>query len=271
MTTNLALREPTLPGLLPDAEALALADSFKTELDGHRIILDRMPTAVERQMMVRRSSEIGAALKPLSIAQIPAAAEAIAGLLVGYGYARGDRAAEQTVTVYVKHLEQVPLFAIRAACEDVKAGRVFDVDQRTGNRKPLNPDKEPSTIRLRQIAQKHVDALEAERWRFDKVLMAKRALPPPADPAMRKRIEKLFFGLRERLAANMAGEDLAAAEDAVRKTEAKIESRRLEVAAEYERLGVEPVSIAGTVVSPELARKYGLASRRLEDDEPRSD
>ena len=264
---QVATRDPTLPGLLPDVEAMALADSFRTHVDGIELVIDRMPTTIERQTMKRRSDEIGAALRSVTHSDRVAAAEEIAGLLVAYGYARGDREAAQTVAVYVKHLETMPLFAIRAACEDVKAGRVFDIDQRTGNRKPISPDKEPSTIRLRMVAQKHVDKLEAERWQFEKVLMAKRALPPPADPAMRKRVEGLFVDLKNTLAANMAGEDLAAAESAARRTQSETERRQREVAAEYERLGVEPVTIAGVMMSPELAHKSGISPKPAPRDD----
>jgi hypothetical protein len=261
MNTTVAARAPTLPGLLPDVEALRLAESFRTYEEYGQAVLDRMPTADEKQAMTRRSQDIASALKLIGdgVMAKAEAAEIIAGLLVGYGYARGDKAAAQTVTVYVKHLETVPLFAIRAACEDVKAGRVFDVDRRTGNRVPLSPDKEPSTVRLRAVAQKHVDALLAEQWKFDRVLRAKRALPPPVPEAERARIAAKFANLGEDLKAATADDDLERENVAARVAERMNAARDEDILAEYARLGVEPVRSGGLLVSPELARRTGRA------------
>ena len=261
MNTTVAVRSPTLPGLLPDVEALRLAESFRRFDEYGQAVLDRMPTALERQIMLARSADIAAALAPVSDRPTvrAEAAEIIAGLLVGYGYARGDKAAAQTITVYVKHLDSVPLFAIRAACEDVKAGRVFDVDPKTGNRKPLNPDKEPSTIRLRTVAQKHVDDLRAEQWKFDRVLRAKRALPPPASEEERARLASKLANLGEDLRAKAATEDLDREAVAARVADAMNVARDRDILAEYARLGVEPVRSGSLLVSPELARRTGRA------------
>src|SRR3990167_4735563 len=121
MSTQVAMREPTLPGLLPNVEAFELAKSSGATLDGFEMVIVRMPTAAERQIMTSRNAALSQALTPISESR-EAQAEAatvVASLLVGYGSTRRDKAAAETVTVYLEHLRRVPLFAIRAACEDV--------------------------------------------------------------------------------------------------------------------------------------------------------
>lgn len=242
MINNLIVPEPTLPGLVPDLEAARLADSFRPVHEGQHVVIDRKPTDAERAILEKRLAAINAELLPISTnaAARGAAAEVIAGLLVGYGYARGDKRAAQTVTVYVNHLETVPLFAVRAACEDVKSGRVFDTDKRTGNRVPLSPDKEPSTIRLRAVAQRHVDVLKTERWRFQRVLTAKIA-PPPISDVERARVAAGFEALKDELVTRNAETNLAEQAASAAVAEADLKRIREAILAEYRREGLEPV------------------------------
>ena len=273
MNTSIATRAPTLPGLLPDVEALRLAEGFRAQEQDGQMVLARMPTPDEKETLARRTAEIAIVLEPVGSDRMrqAEASEIIAGLLVGYGYARGDKAAAQTVAVYVKHLDMLPVFAIRAACEDVKAGRVYDIDARTGNRKPISPDKEPSTVRLRQVAEKHVDALLAEKWKFDRVLRAKRALPPPLDEAGRVRMAAKLIGLKEDLQAADAEEDLEREAAAARLAERQNASRDDMILAEYKQLGIEPIYAAnGILVSPSLAKMTGALVNRV-DRKPQAD
>ena len=261
---QIARAEQTLPGLLPDVEALDLARGFRVVVEGLEVLVDRMPTMIEREIMASRAGAIGQALTPIAERREDRedAAAAIASMLVGYNSTRKDKAAAETVTVYLEHLKGVPLFAIRAACEDVKAGRVYDVEKRTGNRIPLDPDFPPSTVRLRMVAQKHVEVLQNERWQFAKVLRAKRAIAPPPDEAQRKRVSELFKDLQAKMTASIATEDLDRTAELARKTEDQRRRRDCEILAEYERLGVEPLRIAGVLVSPELAQSQGMYSRK---------
>jgi hypothetical protein len=258
MNTQLVNQDPTLPGLLPNVEVLRLAQSFRTYDEGGELVIDRMPSAAERHLLIERSQELGVALQPIaerSANQVEAGA-VIAALLVGYGISRNDKSSGQTIAVYIKHLESVPLFAIKAACDDVRFGRVYDVDRRTGNRIPLDPDYPPSTVRLRMVAQKHIDAMFAEKYAFDKVLRAKRALPALPSEAERARVSEQLKGLARDIAARSASEDLEGIERAARRAE---ESRSLSerlILAEYARLGMKPERVAGILVSPELARKH---------------
>ncbi len=259
MSKQLAAHEPTLPGLLPDAEALRLAEVFRAKFEGSCFVVERMPTTVERQTLQRRSAQLTEVLRPIGDGGgRVAASEAIAGLLVAYGYGRNDPRADETITVYVKHLSEVPLFAIRAACEDVRAGRVHDVDRRTGNRVPLSPDKEPSTIRLRAVAQKHVDRVAAEKYAFDKVLMAKRAVEPPASDAERAAVGARFQELAADLARQTAKKELDDAEELAAEVEARRARGDRLIEAEYEALGLTPVrNSAGTLVSLSMMKASG--------------
>lgn len=274
MTTDLTIREPTLPGLLPNVEAINLANSFGAALDGSGYVVARMPTLLERQVLSSRSSAIERALRPIRETREDraAAGEAIAGLLVGYGYARNDPAAEQTIAVYVKHLETIPLFAVVAACEDVRAGLVYDVERRTGNRIPLSPDKEPSTIRLRAVAQKHVDKLADEKYRFDRVLRANRTLPAPIGEAERAVVADKFKELQadmvRRAAASGLGTELTPAErEKLQAARAAAEDRRRAAAerlivGEYEGLGLAPVrSPNGILISLAMMLSNGWVVR----------
>lgn len=246
------VHEPTLPGLLPDKDALDVARSFTTVLDGHEFLIDRMLDQAERDVLTRRASALSDVLMPLSKRRSDqvAAASVIAALLVGYGVGRKDRAAAETVTVYLEHLKSVPLFAIRAACEDVKAGRVFDVDRRTGNRTPLDPDFPPSTVRLRAVAEKHVKAVEDEKFVFDRVLRAKRTLPPPIPEAERRIVAARFKELTDDMHRREAQQDLDRVEARARTDEeARARGDRL-IEVEYRSAGLEPVrNGAGMLVS----------------------
>ena len=259
MNTQVAVREQTLPGLLPNEEALELANGFGATLEGFEVLIVRMPTATERQIMTSRNAALVEALTPIGESRDAQseAATVVASLLVGYGSTRRDKAAAETVTVYLEHLRGVPLFAIRAACEDVKAGRVYDVERRTGNRIPLDPDFPPSTIRLRQVAQKHVDAMELERSRFDRVLRAKKTLPPPICEEERRAVGERFRELQADMARRVAEGDL---EETARKArladEARTRNERL-IVAEYEALGLEPVRSGGVLCSLSMMKAAG--------------
>ena len=265
--------EQTLPGLLPDVEALELARGFRVVVEGLEVLVDRMPTMVEREIMMARAGAIGRALAPIGERREDReeAAAAIASMLVGYNSTRKDKAAAETVTVYLQHLKGVPLFAIRAACEDVKAGRVYDVEKRTGNRIPLDPDFPPSTVRLRLVAQKYVEQLQGERWQFEKVLRAKRTIAAPPSEAERQRVGELFKDLQATMTASVAGDDLERAAELERKTEEQRRARDREILAEYERLGIEPMRMAGVLISPELVRSQRMYSRHVRADESDED
>lgn len=181
---------PTLPGLLPDIEALRLADGLYVGIDGAEVLVRRLPTQVERQMLDRRRAEIEAVMAPVAASRGEGenARALIAQLLTGYGNTRQDKSATDTRETYYQHLRKMPLFAIRRAIDDVLNFRVYDVDPKTGGRTPLSVDFAPSPIRMRAVAQKHVDALGDEQWRIERVLRARRTIAPTISEEERARV-----------------------------------------------------------------------------------
>lgn len=262
---QLTTTEPTLPGLLPNVEALALANSFGARLEVYEVMVVRMPTMAERQILSSRNDALAGALTPIGDRREDqvTAASVIASLLVGYSSARKDKSAAETVTVYLEHLKTVPLFAIRAACEDVKAGRVYDVERRTGNRIPLDPDFPPSTVRLRSVAQKHVEVMASEKYRFELVLRAKRALPPPISEEERTAVGERFKELQADMAARAAISSLEeTAAKLARADEQRARGERL-IVAEYEALGLEPVRNGGILCSLSMLKNAGWRVEEL--------
>lgn len=256
---KIAVHAPTLPGLLPNVEALRLAQSFHAMLEGHEVLVDRLPTAVERQQLSARADALAVALRPIgeSSDDRGGASVAIAAMLVGYGAGRKDKAAAETVAVYLEHLGGIPLFAVRAACDDVKCGRVYDVEKRTGNRIPLDPDFPPSTVRLRSVAQKHVDELAIEKWRFDRLLRAKRIIAPPISEAERARMAENFKGLQRDMASRSAATELEEAERKARLADEARARNEQTIVAEYAALGLEPVRNGGILCSLSMMKSAG--------------
>ena len=253
---------------MPNAEALALAESFRAQFDGATAVVNRMPSIVERQILSARSEAIGKVLAPIAethTAQVEAAA-AIGGMLIGFGIARADKSPAETISVYVKHLGSLPLFAIKAACADITGGRVYDVDRRTGNRIPLDPDHPPSTIRVRSVAQKHVDELAAEKWKFDKVLAAKRAIETAPSPAARAVIARGFDELKAVLEQNSAKNSIEEEERAAARAVETAKNNERFILDQYATLGLEPIRNGAVLVSPELAKNTGGLHRAERTD-----
>jgi hypothetical protein len=259
MNRALTTQSSILPGLSPEPELERFAESFRPQLDGIQFAVARLPSMVERQQFATRSSQIEAALRPISASRSERelAGEVLMGMLIGWTIIRNDPNAAETAAVYVKHLESIPLFAIRAACEDIKANRVYDVDQRTGNRIPLNKDHPPSTIRVRSVAQKHVDELAAQKWKFDKVLMAKRTHDVGPGPEERARVAAGFLTLSRQLSDGLL--EVNQANEHVRAWRLELVRRRREgeMLEEYAALSAVPQKISGYLISPQLARRLG--------------
>lgn len=260
MTGNaLTKAEPMLPGLMPEREADELMMSFRATSQGIIHFVSRLPTRFEREKLAKRRDDIARAMRAIrdSMTEQDDALQDLGGFLLGYGITRNnDRKAAETASAYLKELMDFPLFAIRAAIDDVKNNRVFDVDPKTGNKTRLSPDYPPSTTRMRMIAQKHVDTKGREKWEFDRVLAAKRAYDPPEDPKMRAKVEA---GLKE-LTASMTATQKARIDaernsvDAQRNRAAMAMRQRETILKEYEALGIAPVMCGSAPMSVTLAR-----------------
>lgn len=256
MTRQIATYHPALPGLVPDDDARALAQSFHVVVEGSTLLIDRLPTVSEREQLANRLARIEQALVAVQPEERTDAQQAIADLLMAYGIVRADPNSAQTVATYVYHLQNLPLFAIKRACEDVKNGRVFDVD-RNGNRRPIDATYPPSTIRLRAVADKHANELYAESLAFRRVLTARKLLANPISAEERKIVGEGLAALGAEIRAREAERDLDAKAARMKfdqEVRARTESRMV---AEYDAAGVEPVRIAGILLSLELAVKLG--------------
>lgn len=259
MTT--ALTAPTLPGLLPDRETLALATSFSVVEENGVASIDRMPTRVEREQMTKRVHDIDRALTP--IMKEPALREQarvfIAQMLSGYGISRADKAGTQTIDVYVAYLEKMPLFAIRAAADDFMNHRVRDVDPRTKHETIIGLDFPPSAARVGLVAERHVNGLWLERVKFARVLRANKLTREPVSEDQRQRMLQMFSDLKADLVAHAAEID---ADDNARR-ELRRQCRAAEdfarrcrvIRAEYAHHKLEPVFVGGMLVSLEVAER----------------
>lgn len=262
MSNDLMVTTPTLPGIAPDAEIRAIRDQFVVSFVGTDLVTNRMPTRDERRKFLDHIERLGKDLEPIGGRHDTkvAARQPLSDLFMAYGFMRNmtDDQFAKEMAAYIHHLSEIPLFAIVAACADVKAGRVFDVDRRTGNRLPLDPDRPPSTIRLRQVAEKHVERMANEKWSFERILRAKRALDPPVSEQERKRVGDGLRSLASGL-AKLSVEDRIEKErliaDKVKKQQDENDRRML---AQYEARGIRPVYVAGCLLSTHLSGKLGL-------------
>lgn len=269
---HLVTNHPILPGLVPDAEVLALARSFLAVEEYGEMRLDRMPTTLEREQLSKRSSQIAVALEPLQSRGADAieAKKVLADLFMGYGVMRAmdDEAFRKTVAAYVYHLRDVPLFALRAAVDDFQNHRVYDVDRKTGVRTSVGLDHAPASYRIKTVCEKHAAKLYAEQIEFDRVLRARKTLPPAIPAEERARVGEALRQFAKDFRASVTEDE---AEENRRRVERQQEQMRREEAAmlaEYERLGIPPVRIGGVIASPYLARKLGampVAPAREED------
>ncbi len=209
--------------------------------------LRRDLTRPEKAALGGRADELKLALRPISQAseEMRRAAEALAQLFLGFPSMRNVDA-QAMITAYVQHMSDMPLFAVRAACDDVVKGKV----------KGLDPDWPPTSVRLVEIAEKHSRPLIEESIRISKTLTGKQTVVE-VSPEERARVgEKLKV-----MAQDMTKATGKEASDQAKATLAKMASDNQEkILAEYRRLGIEPsyADPARTMlVSPSLRKLLG--------------
>lgn len=272
---DLAIIEPTIPGLIPKKEMADLVRSF--QVTGHEgtFTVDRFPTTEQRDKLIKRRAEINEMLdqKIVSISDGRAlAGELVAQLLVSYGRMRSKDDALETAALYVIPLLNMPLFAVQMASADFINRRVTEYDRAAGRTVKVAVDWEPSTIRFAAVAQRHVDALRAEAWKIQGIIEAKyqdRIRPPSQESK-----DRVAAIVNQATRALTSDNGVRLADEMRRRLEAQHDSAVREDTAErqeYARLGIEPVMIGNRVMTVALARKikpglFTAADGRAKDE-----
>lgn len=242
--------QPSLP-LAKNDEAANVVDNvvdFWPD-DGQPASLRRALTATEKKTLETRAVELVRVLRPISYAseEMKRAAQEIATLFLGFPSMRNIDAPTM-VSAYVQHLSDLPIFAVRAAVEDVVRGRV----------KGLDPDWAPTSVRLHEVAQKHVTPIIEEQLRIEKTM--KGVVPAPElTPEERDQIGQKFHAFAKDVTQKIERE----LSDTAKRTLGRIsDADRAAQLREYERLGIEPQwadKAKTTLISPSLLKMINPA------------
>lgn len=113
-----------------------------------------------------------------------------------------DRMDKRVVATFVREMQNVPLWAVQAACLDFRANRV----------PRFSAAKAPSTVELLAVANEYRQPFRAEAHTIYRVLTAQR-LTQPATPQDKERGVAILKGVANRLRMSVASQNAA---DAVR-------------------------------------------------------
>lgn len=271
--TDLTEYQPQLPGTAPGADAATeLLQTFTVWDEGRDVIAARLPSAAERRVLASRLETLDRGLRAFwdDAGDKRAVRDALVLFFNGYPSLR-NADAPAMVTAYMVDLKSLPAYAVRQALDDIKHGRVRDVDHRSGREIPLDPDWPPSSPRVYDVAVKIIRAPVGEQVKIRKLFAAK-----PARAELSSE-ERATAGAKIRAMADAAKRQFAVPDAATLALNRQAEERREEaqrrreaqLAAdyldEYAELGVEPVKIGGVMISPELAQRInpGLFSGRV--------
>jgi hypothetical protein len=237
-------------GTLDDFEmsaALALIDGFHAELkrEGMRMMLPRLPTLAERQKISSYIETLHRRLRPISasVAEKEKAAQAIAGMLTGWLGQMRNVDVDALVAAHVTHLLETPLFAILAACDDIRLGRVSGLD----------PDFPPSSTRILKAALPHVEKVGADQYRAKLILGVSHLLPRQLSKEEHERVKAKMADLAFTLPAI---DPMIESEQRARAAVAKrsVEETRKMILRDWAHHGEQPPE--GTVlISRELRNK----------------
>lgn len=227
--------------------------------DGHRWVMMRAVDGDPRRILEARRKQVRVLLRGLNgVGDQQQAALAVSLALQGYSGRIAD--AQGTVTAYTSVLQDVPLWSIQQACDEVRRGRVAGV----------NPDFPPSAARLHQVAEEKLTPLRQELRKLDIVLDSKVHEVDQQIPAEER--AAVLKGLRETVAqlATVADTE-SAAEAERRKARIRTQQDRADEALirEYEREGLVPHFNSDTrrPVSLRLARMLGLPLEPVEQED----
>lgn len=261
MTTNdvAIVRQPALPGLAPDVEAATIAAAYHARIDdyGQGVLgLPTLPSAQERAILEQRLAELKRALEPVSyaVADRDRAMKAFGRLFLGYPTLENVNKAEKAAT-YMIDLGDLPAFAIEAAVDDVKKGRIKDLD----------PDYPPSSPRMYKIAEAHRDTVAAkERRPIERVLSVKMLSKPLQTPKEAAKVGELMRGLADGMKADFTDRELQERRALLDRQVAGDERMKHR---EWAALGLEPITYRmggrDVVMTVALARSRKLIPENI--------
>lgn len=256
---QVVVAQPALPGLAPDVEAATIAAAYHARIDdyGQGVLgLPTLPTAQERAILEQRLGELSRALQPISyaVADRERAMKAFGRLFLGYPTLENVNKAEKAAT-YTIDLGDLPAFAIEAAVDDVKKGRIKDLD----------PDYPPSSPRMYKIAAAHRDEIAAKEKRpIERVLSVKMLSKPVQTPKEAAKVGELMRDLASGLRVDLDDADLRERKKLFEKQVAGDDRMRHR---EWAGLGLEPITYRmggrDVVMSVAMARSRKLIPENI--------
>lgn len=230
-------------------EVVALVDYLASTIamQGSMRTMARLPTEEERIKLQARQIALQTKMRAVSYTKhgptLGLAGAAIAEMFQGFITWKPDpKIKEQSIGWYVHELSDLPLFAIEAACMDVRMGRVPD----------LKPDFPPSSARMVQLAREHMIPVAAQYSRVKAVLQITVVRRDDTDPEMAARVSKNLRELADNLNAKHVQQETEEREKIAKKT---IERNQKDVLAEYAAHGLTPIQAAkGITISMSLAK-----------------
>lgn len=243
----------TTPSSISDPAASALiAHVGCKNADGTITHASRALKPAERDQLMDRCAVVRKLAQPArGISDREKIGAAIAEMLAGFMNARSSNPAA-TVAVYVRDLEQFPVWIVEEACREVRRGLVDG----------LNPDFPPSCPRMMQVCAAKMEPLRTEERSIKTLLTAPTEPPDTRTPEQIAHVAEGMRTLAERMKA--ADPDNTAEIDRRRSeaTQRTIDTSRKMTLREYAAAGLDPVTgPTGQIISLGLARK--IASEKL--------
>lgn len=250
MANDLAIQNSMLPGLVPGADAAQIVAMIHVHNEGRGLELSRFPNEREMTILKTRTDELNFQLKPISYADAmrQKAVAAFSDMFRGYP-ALANTDTRALLNDFLTHLKEYPLFAIVAACEDVKHGRVKDI----------RIDRVPNTVQLRRVVEGYVADVREEKFHIDQRLTIKKILTPVMPAEQRKKFGQALADLAESMRAPLEREKQEARD---RFVAVSLDRREKDILRDYAAAGIDPIRARdGSLMSYSLAKQIGLLQR----------
>ena len=243
-----------LPTFSASSEVVALAKSYAKTIDddGHgNLSMPTFPTEDHRAIMQDYLREQRSRFRALmdSMADKDRAIKALGKMFDGFTKFRelDQRRVMETTRTYYEAVCHLPVFALELACEDIRKGRVKDLDV----------DWPPTCARVAKEAESHqLQAYASEVMPVERVLGIRKLSPPMPSPEQAERVAKLLSGLKMKLMEDETERGRKLREKVA--IDAVASNRRF-VEDEWKAHGLEPIrDKTGKAMSMSLARSLGL-------------